>query len=72
MDFPSVLSVIKFKPLKQDEVLSHIPFLKKKYAEVGQSAEREDATNWIMGELRPLALGNMSMNALHEAVQDNN
>ncbi len=70
MDFPSVLTVIKYKEMNEDEVIAHIPFLKNKFAQIGRSDNKKDATDWIMGELRPLAIGNISMKALHKAVQN--
>ena len=69
MDFPSVLTVIKYKEMSKDEVLSRIPFLVDKFKETGRSDKKEDATDWIMGELRPMALGNIAMNVLCEAVK---
>ncbi len=69
MDFPSVLTVIKYKELPKEEVVSHIPFLKKKFKQVGISDKKQDETDWIMGELRPLALGNLSMKELSDTVQ---
>ncbi|MEA3477632.1 MAG: Glu-tRNA(Gln) amidotransferase subunit GatE [Bacteroidota bacterium] len=68
MDFPSVLTVIKYKELPKEEVISHIPFLKKKFKQVGISDNKQDETDWIMGELRPLALGNLSMKELSDTV----
>ncbi|NOX47002.1 MAG: Glu-tRNA(Gln) amidotransferase subunit GatE [Chlorobi bacterium] len=68
MDFPSVLESIHFKVVSKDEIFSHIPFLKKKYAEIGRSKDKKDEVNWIMGELKNLAVGNIAFKELHEAV----
>ncbi len=70
MDFPSVLESIHFKVVPKDEVLSHIPFLKKKYAEIGRSKDKKDEVNWIMGELKNLALGNIPFDELREIVNN--
>ena len=68
MDFPSVLESIHFKKVSKDEIFSHIPFLKKKYAEIGRSKKKKDETNWIMGELKNLAIGNIPFDELRESV----
>jgi glutamyl-tRNA(Gln) amidotransferase subunit E len=68
MDFPSVLESIHFKKVSEDEIFSHIPFLKKKYAEIGRSKDKKDEVNWIMGELKNLAVGNIPFKELHETV----
>ena len=68
MDFPSVLESIHFKKVSKDGIFSHIPFLKKKYAEIGRSKKKKDETNWIMGELKHLAIGNIPFDELREIV----
>jgi glutamyl-tRNA(Gln) amidotransferase subunit E len=68
MDFPSVLESIHFKVVSKDDIFSHIPFLKKKYAEIGRSKNKKDEVNWIMGELKNLAVGNIAFKELHETV----
>ncbi len=68
MDFESVLTVINFKRIPEDEILARIPFLKDKFSETRLSKEKKDETDWIMGELRKIAIGNMSMSALYKHV----
>ena len=68
MDFDSVLRVIKFKKQDKKDILKNIPFLKNKYDEIGKSKEEEKKKNWIMGELRPIALGNVPMNQLKKEI----
>jgi len=68
MDFNSVLTVIKFKKLTREEILNHVPFLEKKYHEIGRSQDEEDRKNWIMGQLRSMALGNMSLSELYRTI----
>ena len=65
MDFESVLTVINFKRVPQDEILARIPFLREKFRETRRSELKADETDWIMGELRRIARGNMSMKALY-------
>ena len=72
MDFESVLTVINFKRVPEEEILARIPFLKDKYSETGRSEEKKDKTDWIMGELRKIAKGNMGMTALYNHVNGKN
>jgi len=68
MEFESVLTSINFKTVPKEQIFSKIPFLKKKLAEIRLSKGADVEHNWIMGQLRRQAEGNMSMNELHEAV----
>jgi len=68
MDFNSVLESINFKRIPKNEILTHIPFLKKKWEETGKNKSPENRCNWIMGQLRDEALGNISMKELYEAI----
>jgi glutamyl-tRNA(Gln) amidotransferase subunit E len=68
MDFESVLTVINFKRIPEKDILARIPFLREKFKEIRVSKKKEDETDWIMGELRKLARGNMSMKALYKKV----
>jgi glutamyl-tRNA(Gln) amidotransferase subunit E len=72
MDFESVLASIGFKRIPKDEILSHLPFLKNKFAETAKSNNATNLINWIMGELREEALGNISLKELAEHIKNNN
>jgi glutamyl-tRNA(Gln) amidotransferase subunit E len=68
MEFDSVLTSINFKTISKDEIVSKIPFLRKKFEEIRLSKGPDVEHNWIMGQLRRQAEGNMGMAELHEAV----
>lgn len=68
MEFESVLTTLKFKRVTPEEVLSKIPFLIEKFYQIGRSRNPADAHNWIMGQLRNSATGNIALNKLSEAV----
>lgn len=68
MEFASALTVIKYKKIERETILKTIAFLKNKYREIGRSANREDEKNWIMGELRSMALGNIPLRELSEII----
>ena len=65
MDFDSILKSIKFKKISKDKILSYITFLKKKYSEIKRSDNSRDEVDWIMGELKKEAVGNISMKELY-------
>ncbi len=72
MDFESVLASINFRKMTIEDVYSRIPFLFDKFAEIRRSAKPEDQLNWVMGELRPCALGNVDMKELFLKVREHN
>ena len=68
MDFESVLTSINFKKINKEEIVKHIPFLKEKFAQIRTSSDAKDETNWIMGELYQMALGNMTLSQLQKLI----
>jgi glutamyl-tRNA(Gln) amidotransferase subunit E len=68
MDFESVLVSIPFKKMTKEEIIAKIPFLKKKFAEIHISKEEVHEKNWIMGELRRIALGNIRLKELYKLI----
>ena len=73
MDFDSVLTILKFKRVSKEDLLSKINFLSKKFDEIAINPQPENKINWIMGQLQETALGNISMfelrNLLESVVQ---
>ncbi|NIM10854.1 MAG: Glu-tRNA(Gln) amidotransferase GatDE subunit E [Candidatus Aminicenantes bacterium] len=69
MDFDSILTTIEYQPLSQEEILEHIPVLKEKFKEISNSNHQSAMVLWVMGQLRPLALGNMDLKELREQVE---
>jgi glutamyl-tRNA(Gln) amidotransferase subunit E len=68
MEFESVLTSMSYKSIAKDQIVSKIPFLRNKFAEIRLSKGPDVEHNWIMGQLRRQAEGNMSMRELHEAI----
>lgn len=68
MEFESVLTSINFKKVTKEQIVSKIPFLKAKLAEIRHSKGDDVELNWVMGQLRRQAEGNISMTDLHEAI----
>lgn len=68
MDFESILTSIKFKRIKEKEILGHVPFLKEKFMNIKRSDNNNNEINWIMGQLRTMAVGNISPAQLLKAL----
>jgi glutamyl-tRNA(Gln) amidotransferase subunit E len=68
MDFDSLLTSMKFKQSKIDEITSNIPFLVKKFNSIRISPEKHAQNKWLMGQLRGNALGNISLKQLKQIV----
>ncbi len=69
MDFESVLTSIRFRRIPKAEILSHIPFLKEKFASIRRSEKKSDEIDWIMGQLRTMAVGNIPLRELQQEVE---
>lgn len=69
MEFESVLTTIKFKRHTKSDILNKIPFLAEKFQKIRLSHEKQDAADWIMGQLRPSAIGNIALKELVEEIR---
>jgi len=69
MVFDSVLTAISYKKRSVDDIKSQLPELENKFAEIGKSDKARAKIDWIMGYLRPLALGNMPLKELRREVE---
>jgi glutamyl-tRNA(Gln) amidotransferase subunit E len=69
LEFDSTLTTIKFKKIAAGKIISQIIFLKEIFEKSGRSQKKENAINWIMGELRPIAIGNISLARLKTEVE---
>jgi glutamyl-tRNA(Gln) amidotransferase subunit E len=70
MDFDSVLNSLNFKKISEDDIISLIPFLKKKFTQTGKVKTPKNEKNWIMGELRKKAIGNIALRKLAEHLKN--
>lgn len=64
LDFESVLTSIRFKKVSKEELLGKIAFLKNKFAEISHHNNAENEKEWIMGQLRRSAIGNIELTEL--------
>ena len=68
MDFESVLNAINFKRYSEDNILEKIPTLIHKFAEGKDNIIESDMVNFVMGQLRNIALGNMDLKELSDKI----
>ena len=66
MDFESILTSIKFKKIPKEKIVSTIPFLKAKFAEIKYKEDGVAENRWIMGQLHTMAAGNISLQELSQ------
>ncbi len=69
MDFESVLQEMKFKKVNKKTILDSIPVLKEKFNRESIKKDSTDRVNWIMGQLRKRALGNIDLSELSKEIQ---
>ena len=70
LEWNQMLDHISFRPMTPQLILARIPALAEKFA--AGVARPESRSDWIMGQLRPLALGNMSLSELRQQISDDN
>ncbi len=68
MELDSILSLIKFKKRSKDELIAPIGFLKEKYKEIGKNKDKEAEADWVMGEIRKQAIGNIDLLELRKEI----
>ncbi len=68
MDFESVLNAIKFKRYSKKEIVDKIPILIDKFADGKSTVNKIDLINFVMGQLRNIALGNIELKELSKKI----
>ena len=69
LDFQSVLTILKFKKRKKEELVAPIEFLHEKFKEIKISDNDEVAVEWLMGQLHRQAIGNISLKELRKEIE---
>ena len=69
IDFPSILESIKFRKITSEDLLAKVPFLKVKFAEIRKSEDPAKENEWIMGQLRMMAIGNIKLTELSHLIE---
>ncbi len=70
MQFSSVLISIRFRKRQEEELLAPIGFLYEKFRETTRSENREDAIDWLMGQVQRQAVGNLPLAMLRYRIEE--
>jgi glutamyl-tRNA(Gln) amidotransferase subunit E len=70
MDMDSILTVLHFKEQQQSDLLATVAFLNNKFAAIRMSQDEEARINWLMGQLRPNAIGNIPLSDLRKMLEE--
>ena len=70
MDFDSILTELNFKKIDKNNIITNIPVVIQRYSEIGKNKSVDAKTNWIMGELNNMALGNIHMEDLKNIIKE--
>ena len=68
MDFNSVLNELNFKRVNAADILTELSVLMEKFKQTDLAGIEPDKTNWVMGQIRNRALGNMSLTELSKSI----
>jgi len=69
MDFQSVLTVLKFKKRNKENLLAPVEFLIEKFKEIRKNDSSEATLQWLMGQIRNQAVGNISLAELNVLIK---
>jgi len=69
MEFDSVLTTIEYKKQTVEQILSFLPVLKDKFKQIKTSPYPNAALDWIMGNLRKIAVGNIPLKDLKTRIE---
>jgi len=68
MDFDSILQSIGFKKISKEEIESKLPMLKAKFMDGKQEISKTNMRNWVIGQVRKRALGNVDLSGLSKLI----
>lgn len=70
MVFDSILNVIGYKKRSRESIISLIPNLISKFDSIKRNNTSSAKHNWVMGHLRKMAMGNVSLKEISRAVEE--
>lgn len=68
MELDSVLDAVGYRKLTQDDLLGQVPSLVTQFEEIRFHDNPDGSVNWIMGQIRRPALGNVDLKELRDRV----
>ena len=69
MEFNSVLTSLHFRRMKTETLLAPVGFLIEKFRDIRTGNDDAKTRNWLMGQLRKQALGNISLGEFSRLVE---
>ncbi len=69
MDFDSVLTILRFRKISREEIVSQIPYLNEKFVPHRTNRNPGAKLDFVMGGLRKMAVGNMPLAELYTIVR---
>jgi hypothetical protein len=70
MEFGSVLIAIDFRKYSMNEIVSSVDFLYEKFNQIRYNEAEKAAIDWLMGQLRQQAVGNVELTDLKSEIQN--
>ncbi len=70
MRYESILTTLNFKKRSMDELIAPLDFLYEKFLNGKESADHNKAVNWLMGQLKKQAIGNVNLSGLSRKVNE--
>ena len=64
----AILKTIGYQPMTEQKILSKIPLLKETFKDIQGTQDGKAKMSWIMGKLRPFAIGNMDLREVRRAI----
>ncbi len=69
MSHESILTTLNFKKKQIDEIVAPVDFLHEKFKQERISDNNDGAVNWLMGQIREEATGNVSLGELRKILE---
>ena len=63
-NFEQILNILNYKKVDKDEIIKKAAMLKERFSPARNDTNDQDLINSVMGDLRPLSLGNMDLAGL--------
>jgi glutamyl-tRNA(Gln) amidotransferase subunit E len=70
MRYESILTTLNFKRQDIKEILAPLSLLYKKFEEGKEEVDKPSLVNWLMGQLRKQAIGNVDLGELYLKVKE--
>ena len=69
MEFASILNTLGFEEIKPEDIFGNLVSLSNMFGQIKRSNSANAEKKWIMGNLRQIAIGNISLSVLEKEVE---